>query len=326
MALNIRPATLADLDTLVQLAAADAHARADREGGLWQLKPAPEQAVRDAWTGPLSSDGGALRHRWFLAEVEGRAVGMVHTILLPVPPIYAGRFGPPGLIMEDSMVLKDAPDETHGRLIATAEADLREAGARYLICSSASEDETPWTQAGYSPLTHYFAKVGLNATTGAERKAVETDIPAIVRLSAQNRDILNTLNSFWEPHLQADQRFGAWMSKSLTLQDRDMRICSDEGGMTGYVISQPATPLHFPPPHDIARIGVLDDWFETYFADPTQLESSAASPLLAQAEADLHARGCDAALVVCPAAWHSKIAVLRLAGYHRAITWYLKQV
>lgn len=51
----------------------------------------------------------------------------------------------------------------------------------------------------------------------------------------------------------------------------------------------------------------------------------AASSLLRAAEAAFVDRGMSAAVVVCPAAWTSKITVLERAGYKTAIMWMIKR-
>ncbi|NNE87871.1 MAG: hypothetical protein HKN27_07320 [Silicimonas sp.] len=114
-------------------------------------------------------------------------------------------------------------------------------------------------------------------------------------MSAENRDILYDLNAFWKPHDEADARFENWMKRSLSLTDRDMFVSDDT--VDGYVISQPATPLHIPPAHD----------------------------LLSAADSALKVRWREACIVVCPAAWTSKIALLEGAGYATAIVWYIKR-
>src|SRR4029079_6706799 len=111
------------------------------------------------------------------------------------------------------------------------------------------------------------------------------------------------------PHPQADARFNVWMKRSLTLRDRDMLVTASPGDLDGYGIAQPASRLHFPPAHDIAATGIIDDYFHTEFADPADLKNGGrgATSLLRAAEAAFADRGVKAALVVCPAAWSSKI-------------------
>ena len=114
------------------------------------------------------------------------------------------------------------------------------------------------------------------------------------------------------------------MARSLTLPDRDMIVSRAEGA--GYVIAQPATPLHVLPAHATAHLGIIDDWHHAEMADPAHLaaEGTGARALLQAAESALAARGRSSALVVCPAGWFSKRAVLEAVGYRVALTWYRK--
>ena len=272
-----------------------------------------------------------MRQRWLVAEQAGKVVGVAHSILVPVPPIYAGAFGPPGLLMEDCCVPSDATDETRQALLDAAEEDLIAAGAKGLLASSINGGvwEPVFKRHGYAPLTQYFAKSGLSQTNGATQGAAsENDIDDIVRSSAIHRRILNDLHPlFWKPHPDADARFGAWMRRSLTLADRDMFVAHDAEAFRGYAISQPATPLHFPAPHDISGVGVIDDFYHSAFEYPEHLgtETTEALTLLETAEAAREGHGNHSVLVVCPAAWASKIALLQRAGYRPAMAWHIKR-
>jgi hypothetical protein len=110
------------------------------------------------------------------------------------------------------------------------------------------------------------------------------------------------------------------------MADRDMLVTGGPGGLSGHAIAQPASRLHFPPAHDIAATGVIDDWFHADFADPVALRDAGggAAGLLRAAEAAFARRGVRAALVVCPAAWASKRAVLEGAGYRTAMVWMIR--
>ncbi|CAH1668531.1 hypothetical protein BOSEA31B_13291 [Hyphomicrobiales bacterium] len=68
--------------------------------------------------------------------------------------------------------------------------------------------------------------------------------------------ILAELDVFWTPHADADDRFGNWMRRCQTMNDRDMLVCGTPEALDGYVIAQPASRLHFPPAHDIRATGV----------------------------------------------------------------------
>lgn len=150
------------------------------------------------------------------------------------------------------------------------------------------------------------------------RFASEADLTGIVERSTGNRTILAELDEFWTPHAEADARFVSWMKRSLILKDRSP---------DGYVIAQPASRLHFPPAHDIRATGVIDDYYHQEFSDPskTQDGGKSATALLHAAEAAFERRGVDAALIVCPAAWTSKIAVIENAGYETAMVWMIKR-
>ena len=184
-------------------------------------------------------------------------------------------------------------------------------------------------QRGYKPLTLYLAKTALEdpATPVDVRPASEDDVAEIVRRSAQNRKILCELDVFWTPHAEADDRFGNWMRRSMRMRDRDMLVVGSPDALDGYVIAQPASRLHFPPAHDITSTGVIDDYFHVGYSNPATMQDgvTAATSLLQAAEAAFVGRGIKAALVVCPAAWTSKIWVLEHAGYRTAMVWMIKR-
>lgn len=330
MSLNVRTATLCDLEDMVPLLLADARLRQAADPGLWRLKTNAAEVITDSVRAALTAEDTPVRPQWLLAVHQGRVVGLAHSILLPVPPIYAGDFGPPGLIMETCCVAEDAAPDTRAVLLAAAEDDLTAAGAEVLLVSSVTGGawEPACTARGYAPLTRYYVRTGLRQTAvqGGVRPARADDVDAIVASSADNRRLLHFLAAFWKPHDAADSRFGAWMHKSLTLADRDMFVAEEGGIVTGYAISQPVTPLHIPPGHEIAATGVIDDFYHTDLRDPDRLRGGGrgAAQVFEAAEAALCARGNVAALVVCPAAWTSKTALLDAAGYAPAITWFKK--
>ncbi|MCR8548263.1 hypothetical protein M4578_10510 [Salipiger sp. P9] len=333
MSLTIRPAEISDLDALTALLLADAEDRHTAEPKLWQLDDAAQSKTRAALESVLGAAQPPLRQHWLVAISEGRLVGATHSLLLPVPPIYAGAFGPPGLLMEDGAVTPDAPRGTRRALLEAAETDLIGTGARILLASSVPGGawESAYARRGYAPLTLYFAKTGLARPVAfaAVRQATAEDVPEIVASSAVNRRILESLHPpFWKPHDEADDRFGAWMRRSLSLEDRDMFVSQADGRVRGYAISQPATSLHIPAAHNIAGIGVIDDFFDDALAQPARLgpEAPRAGALLSAAEAARRERGDHSVLVVCPAAWHGKIDLLERYGYHNAITWHIRQV
>ncbi|WP_195822774.1 hypothetical protein [Roseobacter sp. MH60115] len=331
MSVIVRLAGIADLDEVVDLLLLDAEHRHMTDPAIWKLDANAGDRVRSTVKSAMENDNPPFRQQWLLAETDAGAVGVAHTILLPVPPIYAGDFGAPGLMMEDCFVAKEAPAGTANALLDAAEADLVAAGAKILLGASVTDGawEAAYAARDHTPLTLYFAKVGLEKVGDFEgvRNATAEDVPAIVTSSAENRKILFDLNAFWKPHREADARFDVWMRKSLTLADRDMFVCETEGEFEGYAISQPSTQLHFPAPHDISAVGFIDDYFHDDFSDPEALDGDgvAARDLLTAAEVALQNRVNDVVLVVCPAAWSSKIDVLKSAGYRTAITWFIKR-
>ena len=332
MSLSTRAATLADVDPLAALLLRAAKHRHAQDASLWSLPADAKERIAQSIRSYLEAENPPFRQQWLLGLEGGEIIGAVHSILLPVPPIYAGDFGPPGLIMDDCYVHPEAPAGSAAQLFEAAQEDLIAAGAQVLLaaCARAGGHLDVIQEAGYAPLTLYFAKTALSPQGGAGqeiRDAAPTDIAGIVAASAENRKVLYGLNSFWKPHAQADARFGGWMTRSLTLPDRDMRVSSEHGQISGYCVSQPATALHFPSAHSVQGIGFIDDYYHSNFADPQVLAQGGAGALalLRAGESALVARGNHAALLVCPAAWASKIEMLGKAGFETALTWFIKE-
>ncbi|WP_147112756.1 hypothetical protein [Tateyamaria sp. syn59] len=331
MPLITRPATLQDIPHLVPLLMADAAERAVKDATLWTLASDASIQIRQALTAALTPPDQPVRQFWQVAEDGGKITGVIHAMLLPVPPIYAGPKGPPGLILPDSCVSEDARDGTVDALVRAAEAVLQGAGAEILLTSFVTGEG--WQQAfdrqKYEPLTLYLSRSDLQGQEipAPVRPATEGDVPGIVARSAEHRQRLFEIDPFWAIHPEADSRFAAWMARSLTLADRDMMVLGPSYQVAGYVIAQPASRLHFPPAHDISRIGVIDDYFHTSLNDAEKLTSAwaEATTLLKAAEAAFVARGIQAAFVVCPAGWPSKVQLLRDAGYDTAMVWSLKR-
>jgi hypothetical protein len=145
-------------------------------------------------------------------------------------------------------------------------------------------------------------------------------VPGIVRLSAEHRRTLAEVNPrFWHIHPEADRRFDAWMRHSLTLKDRDMFVAAVAAEVQGYIIAQPCSPLLVPIAHEIAAIGIIDDFYDENFANVSALSScgSSGEDLLAAAENAFARRAVDSAIVVCPAAWPSKVSLLGVAPNRR---------
>jgi hypothetical protein len=316
---------------MIELLLADARERHAEDAVLWAMADDAAGQIEKALTFALTAEAQPFRQIWQVAEDGGRIVGVVHSMLLPVPPIYAGADGMPGLILPDSFVAAEVPEGTVVALVEAAEAALREAGARVLLSSfvTGRDWQAAFKAGGYAPLTLYLSRTNLG-DAGAPfgvRSADVADVPGIVARSAENRRILYEIDPFWAIHPEADARFDAWMRRSLTLSDRDMMVMGAPEAPAGYVIAQPASRLHFPPAHDIGGTGVIDDFYHPDLADPELLAegSEGAMALLRAAEAAFAARGTGAAFVVCPAGWRSKIELLEAAGYATAMVWSIKR-
>lgn len=332
MTAEIRTAAPADLPSMIDLLVQDAGRRQAHDPGLWRIAGDARQKVADAVAFAIAAENQPFRQQWLVAEQGGKLVGLAHTLRLPVPPIYAGEWGDPGLLQPETFVTDDASEGTLGALIDAAEDDLRASGASLLLASVICGDEliSALRQKGYEPLTLYLSKSALAPAPAPARHSVrlakESDIDGIVTRSAENRSVLHDLNPFWKPHPDADARFGNWMKKSLALTDRDMLLSGPEGTVTGYAVAQPASRLHFPPAQDISATGFIDDYFHRQFADPFgTAEDGEAMALLLSAESALAARGIGTTLVVCPAAWASKIALLESMGYKTAMVWMIRR-
>jgi hypothetical protein len=181
---------------------------------------------------------------------------------------------------------------------------------------------------GYEPVTLYMAKhrLGSDGLPGVQPAGAE-HVPGIVKRGAEHRRALARINpGFWHIHPEADSRFDAWMRRSLTLKDRDMFVAVEAGRVHGYVIAQPISPLLVPVAHEVAAIGVIDDFYDDDFADVSAVSNGGSNGenLLAAAESAFARRHVDSILVVCPAAWSSKISVLEQRGYRAAKLWMLR--
>ena len=277
----VRVARPTDIPTMVELLKRDADRRHACNPSLWPLARDAPARIAEALAAALGEAPQPSRQTWLVAESAGRPVGLAHVLHVPVPPIYLGADGPPGLVMPEIAL---APDAEAAR---------------------AAEPESP---------------------PAGPRPAGAADLPGIVARSAEHREILETLHPFWRRHPEADPRFEAWMRRSLALADRDMRVGGAAGALDGYLVAQPASRLHFPPAHDISGIGVIDDFHHRELADPeTPADGGGgALALLRAGEAAFAARGVDTAVVVCPAAWRSKLSLLREAGYRTAMVWSIR--
>ncbi len=331
MTQTIRPATPDDIPRLVELLMLDAQERHAEDAILWKMANDAPAQIEKALTFALTADGQPFQQFWHVADDGGQITGILHAMLLPVPPIYAGSFGEPGLILPDSFVAADAPSGTLEGLLTAAEDALHEAGAKIKLASCVAGEvwRTAFEASGYEPLTLYLSRsdLGDQGMPAGVRKATEDDVPGIVARSAENRQVLCDIDPFWGIHPEADPRFSAWMTRSLALRDRDMMVLGPSEDLQGYIIAQPASRLHFPPAHDIMGTGVIDDYYHYDLTNPAALDHYAkgASALLRAAEAAFANRGIGAAFVVCPAGWASKIRLLESAGYETAMVWSIKR-
>lgn len=331
MTQTIRQATVDDIPRLVELLMQDAQERHTKDAILWKIADDAPAQIEKALTFALTAERQPFQQIWQVAQDGGQISGVIHAMMLPVPPIYAGSSGEPGLILPDSFVAPDAPSGTVEDLLVAAEVALHKSGARIKLASYvAGEDwRTAFDARGYEPLTLYLSRndLGDQAMPTEVRKATEVDVPGIVARSAENRRVLFGIDPFWEVHPEADQRFSTWMMRSLTLRDRDMMVLGAPDDLGGYVIAQPASRLHFPPAHDITGTGVIDDYYHPELANPAALDpdKEGASALLRAAETAFASRGMGAAFVVCPAGWTSKIELLEAAGYETAMVWSMKR-
>lgn len=327
----VRPATPADLPRMVELLLMDAEARRAEDAILWAMADDAGAQIEKAVTFALTAERQPIQQFWQVAEDESRITGVVYSMLLPVPPIYAGASGEPGLILPDSFAAPDAPEGTADALVEAAEAALREAGARITVASFVTGED--WRavlrRRGYEPLTLYLSRTDLREAgmPSGVRPATKADVSGIVARSAENRRVLFEIDPFWAIHPEADARFSAWMTRSLTLPDRDLLVVGPADDLAGYVVAQPASRLHFPPAHDITGTGVIDDFYHLELADPATLAGGGAdaTTLLRAAEAAFVKRGIGAAFVVCPAGWRSKVETLEAAGYETAMVWSIKR-
>src|SRR5262249_20831788 len=321
MAPSIRPALRHDLPAIVALLTRDAQERRLLDPLLWRIAADAPTRIEKAVASVLNGSQTSARELWLVAEYAARIVGVAHALLVPVPPIYDSSAGSPGLLLDDCCVSAEAPSATPDALLLAIEDALRTAGALRLIasCPAAGPLRPLYEREGYEPVTLYMVKhhFSLHALPSMVLPARAEDVPGIVKRGAEHRRTLAKINPrFWHIHPEADSRFGAWMHHSLTLKDRDMFVAADAGGVHGYVIAQPISPLLVPTAHEVAGIGVVDDFYDEDFANIWALSSSGLSSetLLTAAESAFAQRAVDSALVVCPAGWSSKIALLERRG------------
>lgn len=329
MSLQIRAAEPRDIPAILALQMEDAQVRAGLSPRLWAISSDAHGRMTAALGTISNRMVGAIRHHWIVAEQGGVIRGVVHGINLPVPPIYQARGGDAGVFLDDSHIPADPAIAT--ALLTVAERLLTDAGAGVLVAASPVD----WTArtgflegAGYKPTTGYRVKAVLGdaAPDAAVRPATEADIEGIVRVSARHRAGLERANpDFWAIHPEADKRFGTWMGMSLGLADRSMFVAGEGGGVDGFIVAQPASLLHFTAAHDGSKIGLIDDFSALAFDAAGQPDAGHPLALLAAAERAFRARGCDAALAICPVRMPEKAAALEQGGFKLANLWMAKR-
>ena len=245
------------------------------------IAPDAEAKVREAVTLALGADEPPVRQTWLLAEHEpgaGRPRAFDDAADTANLRGASGRPWSParGLRCRGRCACRDGRCAGRGCRRRSARggrggsAGGGRIGGRVAIVPRRS---------GYEPLTLYLAREGLADAAASDhvRPATGDDVPSIVARSALNRTRLAELDALLDPHPAADSRFGAWMRRSLALEDRDMLVIGAPDAIDGYVIAQPASRLHFPPAHDITATGVIDDFFHLEFSDASE-SAMAAGP------------------------------------------------
>ena len=132
---SIRPATPGDLPGIVALLTEDAQERRSLDPLLWRLAADAPARVERAVGATLDRPEATARELWLVAEHLGQIVGVTHAMMIPVPPIFDGAAGPPGLLLDDCFTSAQAPSGTAEALLVATEAALRMAGAPFLIAS-----------------------------------------------------------------------------------------------------------------------------------------------------------------------------------------------
>jgi GNAT superfamily N-acetyltransferase len=157
---EIRRATPQDLPAIIALLSQDARERRSLDPLLWRVAADAPARIEKAVAAALGGSQASSRELWFAAEHAGRIVGLTHAMQVPVPPIYDGSAGPPGLLLDDCFVTADAPAGTAEALLVATEAALRAAGAPRLIasCPAAGPLRPLYERHGYEPVTLYMVK------------------------------------------------------------------------------------------------------------------------------------------------------------------------
>ena len=329
MTVKTRPAQPADVPAIAALLLEDASVRERLNRQLWAVAPDAAARVLTSLSTIANPVAGSTKHHWVVAERDGVVAAVAHGVNMPPPPIIDLHGGTAGVLLDDSHL--PAHHALSAELLAAVEQAMRDAGAVLFVAASPEgwrERTSFLTKSGYETTTLYMTKTGLEAdrVVNVARLATPADVSGVVRLSARHRARLQEANPlFWHIHADADARFGAWMSFSLSMSDRSMFVSGVSEAIDGYIIAQPGSPLHLAPAHDATRTGLIDDFYAAAFEPENQGGlSSVAAGLLSAAEAALHDREIDTVLAICPARMPIKEEALRSQGYVTANLWMVK--
>ena len=137
---SIRAATPQDVPAIVALLTLDAQERRSLDPLLWRLATDAPIRIERAVGATFNGSRVSAPELWFVAEHAGRVFGVARAMIVPVPPIYDGAAGSPGLLLDDCFISAEAPSGTAEALLVTTEAALRAAGARRIVASCPQRD------------------------------------------------------------------------------------------------------------------------------------------------------------------------------------------
>ena len=95
---SIRPATPRDVPGIVALLTQAALERRSLDRLLWRPAADAQTRVEGAVGAALEGTEAPARELWLIAERSSPIAGVTHAITVPVPPIYDGAEGPPGIV------------------------------------------------------------------------------------------------------------------------------------------------------------------------------------------------------------------------------------
>lgn len=117
MPTTISAALISDLPLMVDLLLQDASRKRGLNPTLWTIADDARETVEEAAKFALEAEKQPFLQKWLVAERDNALMGLAHSMMLPVPPIYAGKWGDPGLLLPDSLVVEDAPTGTADALV-----------------------------------------------------------------------------------------------------------------------------------------------------------------------------------------------------------------